>query len=712
MRRDGDGHRHYPECPGLTPPGDVTIQAETGHHEPAPPTAEGLNAQAAVAVASDAAPAKPKTRRNRKGATVAAERARACKVCLCTAETPCDMDAGRTCSWMDADTPPGGDLCSVCAEMIDLAEERIRGAGGVVYVGLTQSLWEDQDMPCLGDTFEAAFERLGKIVAVAVARVRADVANTGEAPSAELPLPSERPPPPPPARKERRPPVGTQVRIVDGAFAGRTGVVKDLPEKTTLIGIEVDRRPDERSPIVRQLLAANVSATDEDGNAVRGTCACGTVLGRENSARLPTGAVMHVGCPGLPSQELAILRVPCPPPSLDGRGGCGAAIGEPCVFAIAEPASWAHRERHQLLPAADALAANRRGLEDKARAIIDHYAGLAHNPPLPTDDVLVRALTEADARLTDDGARAIIDGLYLLGEVEHWQPAERDRAGAGLEYYRRKADCPPVVMGRAAWRAPEEAPAPAPAETDPRWRLRARVVLIGGPTSEHYVGHTGMVVRLAEPNARGPRVDVSLDGRGSIFCDVPIAELALAPEEASTQASEPAEELAACDCEEAPTEPTEGSLAPSEPPPDTVTAETADPTAPAGEEGDELDAALDALGDRLSDVLEDAKTLIARARGAANHREEVLAAYADAEEARRELELQRAEVTRLREELEAARTEHARAREVDQNAIITLDGDLQNERQTHATTRALLDQAVEGAERRRRAALAALEAAA
>jgi hypothetical protein len=281
-----------------------------------------------------AKPAEPKTpvekkpRVNRRGKpTVESEAARTCRVrgCGCSVGKSCDMGAGRTCCWTSADTPAEGDTCSLCAELIDAAEEAIEKAGGKVPDGLAAALYENCDAPALGDDSRVtANARLGACIEIAVAR---------RTPSKkDRPHDTRKPAPEPPAQ----------------------ATLPHSEEARTLT-----------LPMSREPLA--VVPAD------RGACRyCEVKLTPENSSRLPSGAMKHIGCNapcetcGSPRGHVANGKPYNPhavAPSSDLRApctDCGAEQGEPCAHATPEPASYIHDARLALLPAEERGASRRR----------------------------------------------------------------------------------------------------------------------------------------------------------------------------------------------------------------------------------------------------------------------------------------------------------------------------------------------------------------
>lgn len=118
----------------------------------------------------------------------AAPNERRCKICGCTEGAPCDVGAAQHCV-LTADAEP---ICTACGQLVELAEERIAANGGTVPVGLTVGLYEDSDMPCLGETLPAAHARLADVITFVMARRRATAAAAEEPAAPSNATPAER----------------------------------------------------------------------------------------------------------------------------------------------------------------------------------------------------------------------------------------------------------------------------------------------------------------------------------------------------------------------------------------------------------------------------------------------------------------------------------------------------------------------------------------
>ena len=470
MRKDGDGYRHHPSCPGTptAPPATVKIK---GSPPPPPsfPTAEGLNAQASAV-----------TKKNRKGA-IDRERARECKHCHCTAEAPCDKGAGVTCSWMSSSTPKDGDVCTACGELIESAKENLEDIAleTLDAQGLAFQVYEGAEMPCLG-SFDEARARLGSVIAFAIATTK----------------------------KMSSPAAPVDERQID--WTKPTGAKPSAAEKKA---------------------AAEQRRQQWESEPARGSCPdCNSPLGRPNSSRLSDGSVVHVGCPA--SDPDVALGVPCPPPTAQGGGGCGAAVGEPCTWTLPEPRSWVHPHRLELLPTPASMHAWTRGIKDQIRSLIDYYANRASVHPLPTERVIVRALTEQSAAISEEQVLQFVRDMFVAGELT------LITEGVKEPYYRRVEGSAPVVMGPGKATEPPERQGDCALSDGTVCGLSSET----GPLCSRCAGATGL-----------PDEDI-------------VAEASRAGETASVQKSE------------------------------------------------ELEQAIDELGDRLSDVVEAAKVVIDRAR--------------------------------------------------------------------------------------------------
>jgi len=328
-------------------------------------------------------PGGDRKRVNRKGKpapTVAGELARTCRVCSCTAEKPCRDDAERPCCWTSAETPATGDVCTVCAELLDTARDAL--ARGIPAAELAEELHKDAP-PCVSSA------RAGKVIEIVIAAT---------------------------SKKDR--PRDT---------SKKRGTVTAPPAQASLPGSEVARTA--TLPFPREPLAA---LPDE-----RGTCSrCGEVLTRDNSSRLQSSAVVHIGCAAAPSSEGPIeLSCPC--------AACDANRGEACAWATPEPASYVHPVRIRLVSPEYHAGIERRAIEDRIRALCDYFAGLASVHPMPTEAAILRACEGRAAATAAD----VFGAMCERGElVPHGDVAD--------SYYRRAPGSAPVVMGRVGVKVP------------------------------------------------------------------------------------------------------------------------------------------------------------------------------------------------------------------------------------------------------------------
>jgi hypothetical protein len=301
---------------------------------------------------------------------------------------------------MSAEPPAEGDTCSLCAQIIEAAGEHIEKSNGEVPAGLAEELFDNSPEPAIGGTFAEASARIGACIEIAIARTK--------------PTKKDRP-------KREKKANACPDRKGDGHCPTHGATCPAAPPaQAPLPGLGAARTLPTPPPVA-QLPAES-----------RGTCsACREQLTRENSSRLPSGRVVHVGCAAASAEVPIELSSPC--------AACDAERGEPCAWATAEPASHVHPQRVRLLSAEEQREIASRATADRIRALCDHYAGLASVHPMPTRGAIMRAVT-SDGTL-ETLAADVFGALCERGELV----AHREDEDA---YYRRAPGSPPVVMGR------------------------------------------------------------------------------------------------------------------------------------------------------------------------------------------------------------------------------------------------------------------------
>jgi len=293
--------------------------------------------------------------------------------------------------WTTSETPRAGDLCTVCASLIETATELL--LDGKTEDEAARMLYEDSE-PCVTEA------RVAKALATAK-RAPKSSASTSE--PAQQPLPGSE------VARTLTLPIPREPLATDARGTCSTCSVKLTPENSSKL-------PSGESKHI-------------GCNAPCGVCGS------------PRGHVAY-GKPYNPHDDAAPeLSVGCPT--------CAAAIGEACAWPIAEAASYIHDARLGRLAAFDSSLIGEvrmRAAKDRLLIALDEAGRVPGNPPVPSRDALVRSLVvpgDFDAFTL----RAALDEVLARGVAVELE--SEGRAGVPpTKYLRRAEGGAPIAMAR------------------------------------------------------------------------------------------------------------------------------------------------------------------------------------------------------------------------------------------------------------------------